>query len=402
MNIKILVVDDQPDLDTLLVQEFHREIPADHSDIKLVLCDINMPRVDGLTLVSKIRNYCNRWLDEAPQQGGLRRPEIVSMRRRTFIEAFCGLAIWPLATSAQSVRKVHRIGMLETLGADSNRLNVSAFHQGMREVELFDSRDYVIEYRSADGRTDRFAALAAELVRANVDIIVTRGTPAAQAAKTATTTIPIVMSAIGDPLSVVTSISRPAGNITGLTSLTQDLAAKRASILKQLVPETRTMAALLNLDNLTLLGDWNALKLAGPVLGFSTILLDVRRVEDLAPAFETARAQQADALIVSNDTVTQAHRVLIVELAGSLRLPAIYPSREFVDAGGLIMYGVNYPDLYRRAAIYVDKILKGAKPGDLPIEQPTKFEMVINLKTAKALGLAVPPMVEAQADDIIE
>ena len=129
---------------------------------------------------------------------------------------------------------------------------------------------------------------------------------------------------------------------------------------------------------------------------------DVRRVEDLAPAFETARAQQADALIVSNDTVTQAHRVLIVELAGSLRLPAIYPSREFVDTGGLIMYGVNYPDLYRRAAIYVDKILKGAKPGDLPIEQPTKFEMVINLKTAKSLGLAIPPMVEAQADEIIE
>ena len=324
------------------------------------------------------------------------------MRRRTFIEVFCGVAMWPLATSAQSERKVQRIAMLETIGADSNRPNVSAFHQGMREVGLFEARDYVIVYRSVDGRMDRFAALAAELVKATVDIIVTRGTPAAIAAKNATTTTPIVMSAIGDPFSVVTSISRPAGNITGLTSLTQDLVAKRASLLKQLVPGTRRMAALLNLDNPTLLGDWNALKLAGTVLGFSIILLDVRRVEHLAHAFETARAEQADVMIVSADTVTQAHRDLIAKLAASHRLPAIYHSREFIDAGGLMMYGVSYPDLYRRAAIYVAKILKGANPGDLAIEQPTKFEMVINLKTAKALSLTIPLILEAQADELVE
>jgi putative tryptophan/tyrosine transport system substrate-binding protein len=325
------------------------------------------------------------------------------MRRREFIGLVGGAAVtWPFASNAQLPRKVHRIGMLETIAAEPNRKNLNAFGQGMSERGYVEARDYVIEYRSADGHTERFQALADELVRTNVDLIVTRGTPAAQAAKAATAKLPIVMSPIGDPMLVVASLSHPGGNVTGLTSLTQELAAKRASILKELVPGTRRMAALLNMGNQTLLSDWTEVQRAGSVLGFKSVLLDVRRREDLLPALELARAEHADALIVSTDTVTQANRELIAELAAKHLLPAIYPSREFVDAGGLIMYGVDYPDLYRRAAIYVDKILKGAKPADLPVEQPTKFEMVINLRVAKALGITVPPIVLAQADEVIE
>lgn len=325
------------------------------------------------------------------------------MKRRKFITLVGGTMIaWPYSSIAQSLSKVHRIGVLETIAADLNSQNLTAFRQGMRERGYVETRDYTISYRSADGNTERFQALADELVRENVDVIVTRGTPAALAAKAATVKIPIVMSPIGDPMLVVASLAHPGGNITGLTSLTQELAAKRTSIIKEWVPGARRVAALLNMDNPTLLSDWKSVERAASVQGFRPILLDVRRREDIARAFETAHNEHADAMIVSTDTVTQANRDLIVELAAKQRLPTIYPSREFIDAGGLIMYGVNYPDLYRRAAVFVDKILKGANPADLPVEQPTKFEMLINLKAAKALGLTVPPGLLAQADELIE
>ena len=325
------------------------------------------------------------------------------MKRREFFTLVGGaLVALPHSSNAQSLGKVIRIGVLETIPADLNRPNLNAFDQGMRERGYIETRDYIIEYRSADGRTERFQALADELVLAGVDIFVTRGTPAALAAKAATVKIPIVMSPIGDPMLVVGSLAHPGGNVTGLTSLTQELAAKRLSILKELVPSASRVAALLNMSNPTLLSDWASIKRAGGALGLAAVLLDVRRSEDIVAAFDRALTANADVLIVSTDTVTQVNRALIAELAAKHRLPCIYPSREFIDAGGLIMYGVNYPDLYRRAAIYVDKILKGANPAELPIEQPTKFELVVNHKTAKALGLTVPPLMLAQADEVIE
>lgn len=325
------------------------------------------------------------------------------MKRREFIALVGGTMVaCPLASIAQSREKVHRIGVLETIAADLNRQNLNAFRFGMSERGYAETRNYIISYRSADGYTERFQMLADELVREDVDLIVTRGTPAALAAKAATLKIPIVMSPIGDPMLVVASLAHPGGNITGLTSLTQELAAKRASILKEWVPEARRLAVLLNMANPTLLSDWTSIERAGDVQGFKAVLLDVRRREDFARALETARTEHVDAMIVSTDTVTQANRDLVAELAAKYRIPTIYPSREFIDAGGLIMYGVDYPDLYRRAAIFVDKILRGANPADLPVERPTKFEMLINLKAAKALGLTVPSGLLAQADEVIE
>jgi len=210
------------------------------------------------------------------------------------------------------------------------------------------------------------------------------------------------MAAIGDPLLVVASLARPGGNITGLSSFVTDLMAKRVEILREIFPGSTRIAALLNMSNESEPPQWNEIDKTARAFGVQSYLLDVRKSDELAPAFESASKQHADALVVGIDTLTQINEKLIIELAAKNRLPTIYPSREFVDAGGLITYGVSYPDLYRRAATYADKILKGAKPADLPVEQPTKFELVINLKTAKTLGLTVPPSILARADEVIE
>jgi ABC-type uncharacterized transport system substrate-binding protein len=239
-------------------------------------------------------------------------------------------------------------------------------------------------------------------VNLNVDLIVTRGTPAVLAAKNATSTIPIVMAAIADPLLVVASLARPGGNITGLSAFVTDLMAKRVDVLRELMPGFTQIAALLNMGNAGSPLQWSEIEKAAQAIGTQAHLLDVRKRDDLPAAFETARQHHADAFVVSIDTLTQSNEAMIVDLAMKYRLPAIYPSREFVDAGGLVTYGVNYPDLYRRAAGYVAKILKGAKPGELPVEQPTKFELVINMKTAKALGLDVPSSFYWRVDEVIE
>jgi putative ABC transport system substrate-binding protein len=233
---------------------------------------------------------------------------------------------------------------------------------------------------------------------------VTRGTPAISAAKNATKTIPVVMAASGDPLGagVVAGLARPGGNVTGLSAFVTELQAKRLELLRELVPRINRIAALLNMSIPAEPPQWEETKAAARTLAIEPQLLDVRKPEDLGRAFETAIRQRADALVVGINVLTQANRRPIADLATKHRLPAIYASREFVDAGGLVALGVSYPDLYRRAATYVDKILKGAKPADLPIEQPTKFELIINLKTAKALGLEVPPMLLARADEVID
>jgi putative ABC transport system substrate-binding protein len=235
-----------------------------------------------------------------------------------------------------------------------------------------------------------------------VDLIVTRGTPAALAAKNATGTIPVVMTGVSDPVGqgVVASLARPGGNVTGLNTLISELFGKRVGLLKELVPGATRVAVLFNMGNPSSPPAWKEVETAARSLGIQPQLFDVRKAEDLGPAFESAIRQRADALVVGQDTLTQANQRLIVELAAKHRLPAIYASMEF--AGGLVIYGVNYPDHYRRAATFADKIFKGAKPADLPIEQPTKFELVINTKTAKALGLTIPPLLLLRADQVIQ
>jgi ABC-type uncharacterized transport system substrate-binding protein len=330
------------------------------------------------------------------------------VKRRKFLTLLGGAVatpslLWPIAARAQQSR-VYRIGMLDTTSESLNVANLDAFRQGLREFGHVEGKNFVIVYRSADGRTERFPALAAELVRLNVDVIVPRGTPAALAAADASISIPIVVTAIAEPLGsgLVASLARPGRNVTGFSSYVTDLHGKRVELLKETVPNVTRIAALLNMDNPNHAGEWREIESAARSLGIEPQLLTARTVNEIERAFDIASTQRADALIIGLDTLMQTNRQLIVELAARHRLPAVYSAREFVDAGGLFVYGASYPDLYRRAAAYVDKILKGAKAADLPVQQPTKFDFIINLKTAKALGLDVPATVLARADQVIE
>jgi putative ABC transport system substrate-binding protein len=329
------------------------------------------------------------------------------MNRREFMRLLGGAAAaWPLVTRAQQPIRVYRIGVLEMSPAATNADNFDALRKGLRELGYVEGQNLVLDYRSADGRSERFPQLAAELLRLNVDLIVTRGTLAVMAAKNATGTVPIVMAASGEPVGtgIVAGLAHPGGNVTGLSALTTELVAKRLELMRETVASVRRIAFLQNMENPVALSQWEEFKTAAPLLGLeaSQAQLLVRKPEDVVRAFDTAIAQRTDAILVGNDSVTLTNRWRVVELAAKHRLPAIYNNRVFIDAGGLMAYGVSYPDLYRRAAIFVDKILKGANPADLPVEQPTKFELVINLKTAKALGLEIPPTLLARADEVIE
>jgi ABC-type uncharacterized transport system substrate-binding protein len=311
----------------------------------------------------------------------------------------------PLAARAQQTGRVYRIGMLQNVPAALNASNLDAFRQGLRELGYVEGQNVLIEYRSADGRDERFPNLATELVRLQVDLIVTRGTPAALAVKNATGTIPVVMAGIGDPVGrgIVVSLARPGGNITGLSGLNTEIYGKRVELIRELLPGAARVAAIFNMSNSSHPLQWKEVDLAAGSLGIQPQLLDVRKAEDLPRAFDAALRQRADALVVGLDGVTQANRRTIVDLAAKHRLPAIYASKEeFVDVGGLISYAASFPHLHYRAARFVDRILKGAKPADLPVEQPTKFELVINLKTAKALGLTIPQSVLLRADEVIQ
>jgi putative ABC transport system substrate-binding protein len=242
------------------------------------------------------------------------------------------------------------------------------------------------------------------LVRLKVDVIVTRGTPAALAAKEATGTIPIVMASSGDPVTagIVASLAHPGANVTGLSALATDVQGKLLEVLREMVPHVARVAFLFNMSNPVLQAQWKEAERTARSMGLRSQLLDVRAVRDLEPAFDAAARQRADAVIVGIDALTQAQRERIVGTLAKRHLPAISREREFVDAGGLMSYGIHYADSYRRAATYVDKVLKGAKPADLPVEQPTKLELVINLRTAKTLGLTIPPSVLVRADQVIE
>jgi putative ABC transport system substrate-binding protein len=326
------------------------------------------------------------------------------MKRRTFIALAAGAAALPFAVRAQQAGKVWRVGMLDTTPATLNAQNLNAFKAGMRALGYTEGQNLAIEYRSADGRLERLPALAAELVKHKSDVIVTRGTPPALAAKQVAGAIPIVMAAIGEPVEtgMVQSLSRPGGNVTGLSAFTTQLTAKRIELLKELLPTIKRLGTLDNITNLSVPAQWDETRLAAQALGLEALMFDVRKPEDIGPSFDAAINKRIDAFAVGNDSVVIASRAQIVELAAKHRLPTIYASREYVDSGGLISYAAHYPDLYRRAAAYVDKIFKGAKPADLPVEQPTKLEIVINLKVAKALGLTVPLALLGRADEIIE
>jgi putative ABC transport system substrate-binding protein len=310
--------------------------------------------------------------------------------------------IVPLTAGAQQPDKLYRIGMLERTPMTVNAANVEGFRRGLRELGYVEGKTFVIEYRSSDGRDDRFPGLAAELVRLKVDLIVTRGTTAALAAKRATATIPVVITGNADPVGqgIVASLARPGGNVTGLSAQATDIYSKRVELLKELVPRAVRIAGLVNMGSPALPQAWKEVEASAHALGMQPQLLDVRKAQDLAPAFESAVKQRADGLVVSLDTLTLANQRQIVELAARYRLPAVYASMEF--AGGLAIYGIDYPEHYRRAASFVDRIFKGASPANLPVEQPTKFELVVNAKTARALGLRIAPALLQRADQVID
>ena len=302
---------------------------------------------------------------------------------------------------AQPAEKVYRVGILEAVPAARNAANLDALRRGLRDLGYVEGRNLVIEYRSADGRAERFPELASALVRLKVDLIIARGTPATRAAKDATETIPVVMATMGNPHPIVASFAHPGGNITGVTTFSTELTGKRIELLKELAPSLSRVALLHNMGNPAVPPEWEETKTAARSLGLQAELLDVRSRADLDRAFELAIRKRVDALLVGADGLTQLHQHTIVDWVARNRLPAAYPAREFVEAGGLMAYAVSYPDLYFRFASFVDKIFKGAKPGDLPVEQPTKFELVINLKTAKDLGLPITQSILIRADEVI-
>jgi len=323
--------------------------------------------------------------------------------RRKFLATLLGgaAAAWPLAARAQQPVKLPTIGFLGTTTASAWQPWTAAFVQRLRELGWVEGRNVAIEYRWAEARSERFPEIAAEFVQFKVDVIVTGGN-AAVAVKQATSVVPIVF-VLGDPVGtgLVASLARPGGNVTGLTNQQPDLAGKRLEILREVVPSLHRLATLANVDYPFAVLEMAEVQAAGGTLRLDVANFEIRRAEDIAPAFEALKGR-ADALYVVNDALTVTNRIRINTLALAARLPTMHGTREVVEAGGLMSYGPNFTDLFRRAANYVDKILRGTKPADIPVERPTKFDLVINLTTAKALNLNVPPTLLARADEVIE
>ena len=314
-----------------------------------------------------------------------------------------GLLTAPLATEGQQAKKVHRIGVLGAGSPSGYAHLVGAFRQGLRDLGYVEGKNLVIEYRWAEGNYDRLADLAAELVRLKLELIVTHGTPGTLAAKRATTTIPIVMAVSGDAVAtgLVASIARPGGNITGSSFLFPELTAKRLELLKEAVPRVTRVAVLLNPGNPANGPALKAMEAAAKSLKLELLQFQVRGPDEFDGAFSTMVTRRVEGLSVIDDFMLVAHGRQIAELALKRGIPGI-GFREYAEAGGLMAYAVDFPEFWRRAAVFVDKILKGAKPSDLPVEQPTKFEFVVNLNTAKALGLTIPPSVLVRAERVIQ
>jgi putative ABC transport system substrate-binding protein len=322
--------------------------------------------------------------------------------RREFITLLGGAAAWPLAAHAQQAGRLPTIGVL---GAGTPSLWsqwVVAFAQRLDELGWSEGRTIAIKYRWAEGRTERYAEIAAEFVRLKVDVIVTGGA-AVPAVKQATSVIPTVFAVADDPIGtgLVESLARPGGNFTGLSVQQTELAGKRIELLREVVPGLRRLAIMVNVDFPAAVLEMGEIQAAAGTLGLDVATFEIRRAEDIAPAFEALKGR-AEALYVVGDALVITHRVRINTLALAARMPTIFFLREYVEAGGLMSYGPSFPDLFRRAGDYVDKILRGAKPADIPVQQPTKFDLVVNLTTAKALGLDVPLHIQQLADEVIE
>jgi ABC-type uncharacterized transport system substrate-binding protein len=328
------------------------------------------------------------------------------MRRREFISVLGGAVLaWPLVARSQQPAKLFRIGYLRISSPSLEPHYVEAFRQKLRELGHVDGENIVVEYRWAEGQDSRLPKLASELVRLKPGVIVTTGTPGTLAAIQATKTIPIVMASSVDPVAsgLVSSLARPSGNVTGFTILGPELEWKRLELLKQAIPGLSRLAVLWNPSNPGIVSYFETVRNAGRNLQISLDpVVEVRRTEELDNASTVIASARPEALAVIADRFLLSHRKQIVEFAAEKRLPSMYPYREYVDAGGLMSYAPSNIELFRGAATYVDKIIKGAKPGELPIQEPTKLELVLNLKTAKSLGLAVPPTVIARAHEVIE
>jgi putative ABC transport system substrate-binding protein len=325
------------------------------------------------------------------------------VKRREFITLLGGAAAaWPLAARAQQTGKLPTIGFLGATTPSAAGQSVAAFVQRLRELGWTESRNLAIEYRWAEGRSERFAEIAAEFVRLKVDVIVTAGPPVF-AAKQATSVIPIVFATVADPLDsgLVASLARPGGNVTGLSLTSPELAGKRFELLREAIPGLRRLAIMANADYPPAARELDEVETAARPLGIETIALRIRQAADIAPAFEELKGR-AEALYVVGESLTSTNQVRINSFALAVRLPTMHTNRGNLETGGLISYGSNFPSHYRRAGDFVDKILRGAKPADIPVEQPTKFDLVINLTTARALGLKIPEAFLLRADELIE
>jgi ABC-type uncharacterized transport system substrate-binding protein len=326
------------------------------------------------------------------------------MRRREFITLLGGAAAsWPLAARAQQAGKLPTIGFFSAGSAAPLSNWVAALVKRLHELGWIEGRTVAIEYRWAEGRNERLAEIAAEFVRLKVDIIVTHSAAPVIAAKQATAVIPIVFAVAADPLGtgLVESLARPGGNVTGLSSRTGDLAGKRLELLRELIPGLRRLAIMVNVDAPAAVLEVADVQTTAHALGLEVVRSEIRRAKDIAPALEALKGR-ADALLVPPEPLVFANRIRINILAASARLPTMYGSRDYVEGGGLMSYGPNFPDQFRRAGDYVDRILRGTKPGDIPVEQPSKFDLVINLTTAKALGLTIPESFLLRADEVFE
>jgi ABC-type uncharacterized transport system substrate-binding protein len=329
------------------------------------------------------------------------------MKRREFITLFGGAAVgWSLRARAQPSGGVRRIGVLLAGNSATAARNprIQAFYKALQELGWVEGQNVAFERRWAEGEYERLTDLAIELARLDVDVIVTTSTPSAKAAKSATSTIPVVMLDPGDPVAagLVAGLANPVGNVTGISSMAPELAAKRLEILKDFAPKIYRVLILFNATIPPAEVAMKEMTAAAPVLGLQVHSVPVQGPTGFDDAFGTVTRDRAEALVVFADPLTFSHQRLIVDFAAKTRIAAMFAAKEFVDIGGLMSYGPSYPGMFRRGAYYVDRILKGTKPADLPVEQPSKFEMVINLKTAKALGLEIPPMLLAHADEVIE
>jgi ABC-type uncharacterized transport system substrate-binding protein len=325
------------------------------------------------------------------------------MRRREFITLLGGAAAWPLAARAQQPGKLPTIGFLGGPAPSIESERVAAFVQRLRELAWVDGRNLAIEYPWAEGRNERYAEIAAEFVRLKVDVIVTSATLPTLAAKQATAVIPIVFTLASDPVGtgLVASLARPGGNVTGLANQVSEAGGKKLEFLREVVPRLRRLAIMANVGNPASVLEMREAQATARTLGLEITTSEIRRAEDIVPAFEALK-DRADALYLCPEPLMNINRTRISVLAVGARLPTMHALREYVEAGGLMSYGPNAPNQFRRAADFVDKILRGAKPADIPVEQPTKFDLIINLTTAKALGLEIPPSLLARADEVIE